>query len=294
MLKLCAFFLLLILSNLKITAQNKYLNRSQITFLFHNPFSSSTFYNELIDSLSKSKIYLPMFSSDMQKNAKLPKQLYQPLFNYETNYEITITAENETTYPIFNQFDYNAVEKPKIDFSFLDILENPNKLRDYAVEILQYNFNANAKTEYNFVRLSKRALYNAKDNDVILSSNSILGDNIIKDNIDKIFENVFIIGIEPISSKTNIYKLLEIEFAVMIFKINYDLLFDDDTFWSTCFNKDKLNLCLSNKDLIQIFVTDLKTISIEIDPSTNSIFPWNFEQRVFINLIQKMLQILIK
>jgi len=281
-----------------LNAQNRYYNRPQVTFLFHNSFNNSEFFNELIDSLSKKFIYLPLFSSEdtellRKKTGKFPNQIYSPLFNYDNN--SYVDNKDSNIFPIFSQFEYNPVDKAKVAFSFLDIFNEPKEaILPYAIEILQYNFNSNGSNPYNFDRINKRSLINAKDNEFELSKNIQRGDNIIKDDIDKIFSNVFIIGVEPIGGKLKKSKLIELEFSIMTFKIVYDFLLLDESFWNNCFQNKALSLCQEKKDLIYIGIDDLRTIKIEVDPNNDPTYARTFEQRVFLRLIDELKSTFIK
>ena len=143
---------------------------------------------------------------------------------------------------------------------------------------------------FNFVRLNNRSIINAKDNEIELSKSVQRGVNIIKDNIDKILSNVFIIGITPIGLKNKKSGLLEIEFSVITFKISYKPLFDDESFWSNCFEQNKFHLCMENRDKSIINMQDIKTIKIEVDSNIEN-NPWNsytFAHWVLINLTDKI------
>ncbi|MBM3418001.1 MAG: hypothetical protein FJY17_03640 [Bacteroidetes bacterium] len=280
-----------------LNAQNRYYNRPQVTFLFHNSFNNSEFFNELIDSLSKKFINLPMFPEETERlrkeTGKFPNQVYFPLFNYDNNSYVDNKDSNSV--PIFSQFEYNPVDKAKVAFSFLEIYNEPKEsILPYAIEILQYNFNSNGSNPYNFDRINKRSLINAKDNEFELSKNIQRGDNIIKDDIDKIFSNVFIIGVEPIGFKIKKSKLIELEFLIITFKIVYDFLLLEESFWNNCFQSKALNLCQEKKDLIYIGIDDAKTIKIELDPNNNPMIAWTFEQRVYVHLIDKIKSTFIK
>jgi hypothetical protein len=222
-----------------------------------------------------------------KKTGKFPNQIYQPLFNYANN--SYVDNKDSNVVPIFSQFEYNPVNKAKVDFSFLEIYNEPKEsILPYAIDILQYNFNSNGSIPYNFDRINKRSLINAKDNEFELSKNVQRGDNIIKDDIVKIFSNVFIIGVEPIGFKIKKSKLLELEFSITTFKIVYDLLLLDESFWNNCFQDKALNLCQEKKDLIYIGIDNLKTIKIEVDPKNEPIYAWSFYQRVYIGLVNKI------
>jgi hypothetical protein len=285
-------------SNFPAFAQHKVFNRAQVTYLFHNPYKESSFFNSLIDSLAKDRILLPLLSEDALQFAKkksgfYPSQIYIPLFKYDDS--LSFDIRNGAAYHM--DFEYNPVGNPEVEFSFLDIYKQPEKyLLNYAVEILKYNFNVIDNKPFNFKRVNSRSFISAIDSEIELAKSVQIGDAIIKDNIRKVFSNVYIFGIMPISLKNKKSGLIEIEFSVMLFKINYNILLDSQSFWYNCFTESNFKFCLDNKESIGIEMKDIQTIKISADSSIQN-KSWNsytFAQSVLIDLTSKIKNYFIK
>jgi hypothetical protein len=82
----------------------------------------------------------------------------------------------------------------------------------------------------------------------------------------------------------------------MLFKINYNILLDSQSFWYNCFTESNFKFCLDNKESIGIEMKDIQTIKISADSSIQN-KSWNsytFAQSVLIDLTSKIKNYFIK
>jgi hypothetical protein len=272
-------------------SQSSDYNRPEITVLFSNPYDLGPTASDVIQRFRKPESikfsYIEHYGGgNISPLYKIPSDWYvqKELFRFKDNYDLS----DKQSIPHFPNVDYNQVDNPIAKFSFIEASENPDVyLKDYSKEIFRFIFTS-VENDYTFKldRIVKRTMINANDYLINLSKEVARGDNIIKDNIKIVFDNIYIVGIELDSYKFDRSIGWEtLKAKVYLFKLDYSTILNNNDFWRDCFSSinsaDKfskyekdIKITLLKNSNIQAVINSSKGMSI------NSVY-YQFMEGVF-------------
>jgi hypothetical protein len=285
------FFIFSLLFSTQICfGQSSDYNRPEITVLISNPYDLGPTASEVVQRFKKPELirfsYVEHYGSgNISPLYKIPSDWYVPkeLFRFKDNYDFS----DKQSIPHFPNVDYNKVDNSAVKFSFIEAsLEPEIYLKEYSKEILRFIFSAEGKSSnFKLDRIVKRTMINANDYLINLSKEVARGDNIIKDDLKTVFDNIYIVGIELDSYKLDRTGWETFKAKVYLFKIDYNAILNNNDFWKDCFSSnnsaDNLNkyerdikILLLKKSNIEAVINSSKGMSI------NSLY-YQFMEGVF-------------
>jgi hypothetical protein len=235
------FFISFIISTQLCYSQSNDYSRPEITILVSNPYDLGSIASEFVQRFKKPELikfsYIDHYGSgNISPLYKIPSDWYvqKELFRFKDNYDLS----DKQSIPHFPNVDYNKVDDPITKISFIEASKNPGfYLKDYSKEILRFIFSSEEKDrKFTLDRIVNRTMINANDNLIKLSQEVARGDNIIKDNIKTVFDNIYIVGIELDSYKFDRSIGWEtLKAKVYLFKVDYSTILNNSDFWKDCF-----------------------------------------------------------
>ena len=193
---IAGLFLFMLLSTLQSFSQTNEFNRPQITIIVEHQKNLGKEAEDFSIFMSLPKINCPYLTIAGTNYAWIPNDwgIDRDFFRYKDEYD-----ENKyTQLPYFNKVDYNSINSQLFPHSLDEASKRPaDYLTDYSAQIFDYIF-AKSNNTFSLDRVIKRSLYNARDAAFRLSENVQRGDAIIKDDLEKIFQNVFVVGLKVI------------------------------------------------------------------------------------------------
>jgi hypothetical protein len=240
-----------------LLSQQSEFNRPQITIIVEKAKGSGTEAEDFSIFMSLPKLnsnYIAISGTDYWW---IPKDwdINRDFFRYSDEYDENLY----TQLPYFNKVDYNSVSS-HLFLNSLDeaVLRPHDYLLNYSSEILEYIF-AKKNNTFSLDRIVKRSMYNARDAALRLSENVQRGDAIIKDDLDRILNNIYIVGIKILSYKVDKQQNNTVNGNAYLFKLDYSEVVNNPNFWANCFKKNNTTACFNQSS---IKISFLKKTSI--------------------------------
>jgi len=231
-----------------VFSQQSEFNRPQLTIIVEKAEGRGAEDFSIFMSLPKvTSKYIAIVGTDYYW---IPKEweIDRDFFRYSDEYDEDLA----TKLPFFNKVDYNNVSSHLFSSSLDEAVLRPNDyLLNYSCEILE-NIFAKKNNQFSLDRITKRSLYNARDAALRLSENVQRGDAIIKDDLDRIFNNIYIVGLKVVLYKVDKQQTITVKGIAYLFKIDYSEVINNSDFWANCFKRnDNITPCF-NKNSIKI------------------------------------------
>jgi len=228
-------------------SQQSEFNRPQITLLIEHQKSLGDDAENFSIFMSFPKINCPYLTIAGTDYLFIPKEwpIERDFFRYKDEYD----EQNYTQLPYFNKVDYNSIKSQLFTYSMDDAAQKPNEyLLSQSAEIFEYIF-AKSNNTFSIERIVKRSVYNARDAALRLSENVQRGDAIIKDDLDRIFNNIFIVGLKILSYKVDKHQSKFVKCNVYLMKVDYSKIINSSNFWTNCFKSQITTPCYDKNDI---------------------------------------------